>query len=472
MKIKLEKQHYQWGLTAFLVIICSVIAFFLIFRIDAVGNTFRIMIGVLSPFIYGLVMAYLLCPIYNFFVSRSYSLLNRGKYKFKHDLTFSKVIGTLVSVFVMIVVIAGILWMIIPGLVDSIVKVIEMLPTGLEKFTAWVDVKFANLPIAKETIDDWSKNATDYLIDFATNTVLPHSGTLAASISGTLLGALGAMMDFIIGMIICVYFLNIKDTLAAQAKKLIVAHFKESRAEAILEGADYTNRTFGGFISGKIIDSAIIGILCFIVMSIFGWEYSLLISCIIGITNIIPFFGPFIGAIPSALLLLMVNPMHCLYFVILIILLQQFDGNILGPKILGDSTGLASFWVLFAVLVGGGLFGFIGMVLGIPVFAVIYAYCSRALNRRLEKKGFSTNTLDYKVDQYRVRRPKRKKKPDLDDPDDEINLNAYVSDVVMETTEEEIKEAEEAGHEIMEATLVEYSDVEKTDEDESDKETD
>ena len=479
MKIKLEKQHYQWGLTAFLVIICSVIAFFLIFRVDAVGNFFNLMVSVLAPFIYGLVMAYLICPIYNFSVSRSYALLNKGKYKFKHDLTFSKVIGTIISIAVIIVVIAGILWMIIPGLVDSIVKVIEMLPTGLEKFTAWVDVKFANIPFAKDTIDDWSKNATDYLISFATDTILPHSGTLAASISGTLLGALGAMMNFIIGIIICIYFLNIKDTLAAQAKKVIVANFKESRAEAILEGADYTNRTFAGFISGKIIDSAIIGILCFIVMSIFGWEYSLLISCIIGITNIIPFFGPFIGAIPSAALLLMVNPMHCLYFIILILLLQQFDGNILGPKILGDSTGLASFWVLFAVLVGGGLWGFAGMVLGIPVFAVIYAYCSRALNRKLKKKGFSTNTMDYKVDRYRTRRPKKKKKPDLNDSEAEINVrdyiavvgddnpvNAYVTDEVTGVTEEELKQAEEAGHEIMEATLVEYND------DEPDKDTD
>ena len=468
MKIKLEKQHYQWGLTAFLVIICSVIAFFLIFRLDVVGHTLSVIVGVLAPFIYGLVMAYLICPIYNFSVSRSYALMNKGRYKLKHDLTFAKVIGTIISTAILIIVIAGILWMIIPGLVENIVKVIEMLPSGLEKFTAWVDVKFANIPFAKDTIDDWSKNATDYLINFATETILPHSGTLAASISGTLLGALGAMLDFIIGIIICIYFLNIKDTLAAQAKKFIVANFKESRAEAILEGADYTNRTFGGFISGKIIDSAIIGILCFIVMSIGGWEYSLLISCIIGITNIIPFFGPFIGAIPSAMLLLMVDPMHCLYFVILIILLQQFDGNILGPKILGDSTGLASFWVLFAVLVGGGLFGFIGMVLGIPVFAVIYAYCSRGINRKLHKKGFSTNTLDYKVDKYRTRRPKKKKKPDLDDPDDEINIGVYAADEVTEATEEELKEAEAAGHEIMEATLVEYQDAEEIEDDESD----
>lgn len=465
MRIKLEKKHYQWGLTAFLTAVCAVLVFFAIYRFDVVENGFQVFVNVLAPFIYGLVMAYLLCPIYNFSVSRSYALFNRGRYRFKHDLTVAKVIGTVISLAIMIVVITGVLWMIIPGLVDSIIKVVEMLPAGLQKFTAWIDVKFANLPVAKENLDEWSKEFTAYAIDYATTTILPKSGSMAATISGTLIGALAAMVDFIIGIIVCVYFLNIKDTLAAQAKKLIIACCRESTAEEILEGADYTNRTFGGFISGKIIDSAIIGIICFIIMSIFGLEYSLLISCIIGITNIIPFFGPFIGAIPSALLLLMVDPMHSLYFIIIVILLQQFDGNILGPKILGDSTGLASFWVLFAVLVGGGLFGFVGMILSIPVFAVIYAYCRRALNKKLTKKGFSTDTLDYKVDKYRVRKPRKSKRkpPKLDDYDGERDIDItdmYSEPEVKEMTEEEVIQAEKEGHRIMEATLVEFSEEE------------
>ena len=459
MKIKLEKQHYQWGLTAFLVIICCFIVFFLLYRFDAVEHVLGKIGNAIEPLVYGMIMAYLLCPIYNFTVSRSYSLINKGKYKFKHDLTLAKVVGTIISIAILLIVIAGVLWMIIPGLFDSIMKVIDLLPGAMKSFSNWVDVKFANLPVAKDYLDQISNNITEYAIDFATNTILPNSGNMAAAISGTVFGAIGFFMNFLIGIIVCVYFLNIKDTLAAQAKKIIVAHFKEKTAEEILEGAEYTNKTFGGFISGKIIDSIIIGILCFIMMSIFGWEYSLLISCIIGITNIIPFFGPFIGAIPSALLLLMVNPMHCLYFIILVIALQQFDGNILGPKILGDSTGLGSFWVLFAVLVGGGLFGFVGMVVSIPVFAVIYAYCARALNRRLAKRGFSTNTLDYKVDKYRTRKPRQKRsKPVLRDD----VINAYVKDEVTEMTDEEIQQAEDEGHTIMEATLVEYRDQENT----------
>ncbi|MGX8773459.1 MAG: AI-2E family transporter [Bacillota bacterium] len=461
MKIKLEKQHYQWGLTIFLVILCCFIVFFMLLRADAVGDGLSKLGGALKPIVYGMIMAYLLCPIYNFTVSRSYSLFNKGKYKFKHDLTIAKVIGTIISIALLLVAIAGVLWMIIPGLIDSITKVIDILPGAMKSFTNWVDVKFANLPVAKDYLDEISNNITDYALDFATNTILPNSGNMAAAISGTVFGAIGFFLNFFIGIIVCVYFLNIKDTLSAQAKKVIVAHFKEKTAEEILEGAEYTNKTFGGFISGKIIDSVIIGILCFIIMSLFGWEYSLLISCVIGITNIIPFFGPFIGAIPSALLLLMVNPMHCLYFIILVILLQQFDGNILGPKILGDSTGLGSFWVLFAVLVGGGLFGFAGMVLSIPIFAVIYAYCARALNRRLAKRGFSTNTLDYKVDKYRIRKPREKRsKPVLRDDIDEI-VNGYTKDEVTEMTDEEIKQAENDGHTIMSATLVEFNDPEQ-----------
>ncbi|MBR0399383.1 MAG: AI-2E family transporter, partial [Mogibacterium sp.] len=293
---------------------------------------------------------------------------------------------------------------------DSLVKIFDALPDAMKTFTKWIDIKFAKLPVAKDTIDEWINYFTDSAVEFAKNTWLPHTSSIAAGISSGVIGAVGVVFDFIVGIIVCVYFLNIKDTLGAQAKKILFACFKESTADEILEGADFTNRTLGGFINGKIIDSIIIGIICFICMSIFGWEYSLLISCIIAITNIIPFFGPFIGAIPSALLLLMVNPMHCLYFLILIVALQQFDGNVLGPKILGDRTGLASFWVLFAILVGGGLFGFLGMVIGVPVFAVIYAYISRALNKRLGKKGFSTDVSDYKVDKYRVKKRKKKQK--------------------------------------------------------------
>ena len=409
-RIKLEEKHYQWGMTAFLVIICSIVVFFGIYRFEFIRHCVKFAIGVLSPFIYGLVMAYLLGPIYNSAVRGTYSLLTRSRFELKRDMEISKSVGTIISVLLILLILAGVSWMIIPGLVNSIMSVVDMLPDGLAKITSWLNHKLQNLPVAQETVDEWVKTLQDWAVQFATNTLLPHSKSLATGVSQGVIGAVGAVADFVIGIIICVYFLNSKDTFLAQIKKFILAAFREKTAEEIFSVAKYTNKTFGGFISGKIIDSAIIGVICFIVMSIFGWEYTLLISCIVGITNIIPFFGPFIGAIPSALLLVMVNPMHALYFIIFVVILQQFDGNILGPKILGDSTGLESFWVLFAVLVGGGLFKFIGMVIGIPVFAVIYYYAGKLINRKLEKKGFSSDLNDYRTDPYRSRPEKKKKK--------------------------------------------------------------
>ena len=365
--------------------------------------------GILAPFIYGLVMAYLLCPIYNFTVRSVYDLMNRGKRKFSKALPIAKGVGTVVALAVLFIVVTGILWMIIPGLVDSIVKIIDILPSSMNQLMHWADLKLQNFPIAQTRIDSWINHFTENAIQFVTEKVLPEYTTIATSVSAGLLGVFTALKNIFVAIIICAYFLNSKDLFAAQSKKVIVAFFSEHTAKEILDGASFTNKTFGGFINGKIIDSLIIGLLCFVCMTIFGWEYTLLISCIVGITNIIPFFGPFIGAIPSALLLLMVDPHQCLWFLVFILALQQFDGNILGPKILGDSTGLASFWVLFAVLVGGGLFGFIGMVIGIPVFAVIYAYATRGINRRLEKRGFSTNISDYMIDSYRVKKKKKKR---------------------------------------------------------------
>ena len=403
MKVSFDEKHIKWGLTAFLVVLCSIIVFFAIYRIDSVNKVLGICVSILTPFIYGLVMAYLLCPVYNFTVRGVYSLLNRRKRVFSRALSFSKAVGTFVSITVMLVIITGILWMIIPGLVESITKIIKILPSSMEELKAWLDVKLTNMPEVKNVLDGWINNFTKNAIDFVTQTVLPEYSSIATKISEGVIGVLNVIKNFFIAIIICVYFLNSKDTFAAQIKKIILSVFKKNTADEILQGAAFTNKTFGGFINGKLIDSLIIGIICFIVMSIFGWEYTLLISCIIGITNIIPFFGPFIGAIPSALLLLMVDYRQCVYFVIFIFILQQFDGNILGPKILGDSTGLASFWVLFAVLIGGGLFGFIGMVVGIPIFAVIYAYVSRAVNGKLRKRGLSTALDEYRVDSYSVK---------------------------------------------------------------------
>ena len=402
MKFKLDENNLKWGTTAFLVIVASMLVFFSLLRLDSTKSGLDTFMGIMSPFIWGFVIAYLLCPIYNGVVRWTYATLNKGERKFKKALFFAKLAGTIISLAVLITVIIGISWMIIPGLYESIVNIVDMLPSSKQVVIDWIDAKLSKVPIAEIKISQYINDSTDNLIKFATEYFLPHYTTIAMGISSGIIGAVNLMKNVLIGIIVSVYFLNSKDIFAAQIKKGLFAIFKEKTAEGILDFGKYTNKSFGGFISGKIIDSAIIGVICFVCMSVLGWEYSLLISCIIGITNVIPFFGPFIGAIPSALLLLMVTPIHALYFIIFVVLLQQFDGNILGPKILGESTGLSSFWVLFSVLVGGGLFGVVGMIVAIPICAVIFYYATNFVNGRLEKKGFSSSLVDYKIDSYRT----------------------------------------------------------------------
>lgn len=409
MRVKFEEKYFKFGLTAFLVITACIFVFFAMYRYKAVLSAIAFIYGILSPFVTGLVFAYLLCPLYNVSTRGTYSIISKGLKNDKRAMTISKGVSTFISLMVFFVIIIGICWMIIPGLIDSITHIIEVFPSGIEQLTAWIDAHITNNVHMRMVLEGYVNDFYDNVMRFVEDKFIPNYMEVATSISTGVQGIFNFIKNFFIGIIICAYFLNSKDKFAAQSKKLILATFKEEKAEKILQGARYTNKTFGGFISGKLIDSAIVGVLCFIAMSLFGWEYPLLISCIVGITNIIPFFGPFIGAIPSALLLLMVNPMQCVYFLILILVLQQLDGNIIGPKILGDSTGLASFWVLFAILVGGGLMGFVGMIIGIPLFAVFYTYFSQSINHRLDKRGFSTDINEYMIDKYRVKPEKIKK---------------------------------------------------------------
>ena len=396
MKIRFESKYIKAGVTAVLSAIVIILFFFAILRMDGIIKALGIMTEILTPFIYGLVMAYLLCPAYNLAV-RQCSKVKwpriRGKDK---TTTISKGIASVFTVLIILGIVFGFLWMIIPQLIDSIVNIAKTLPSSIERLLEWIQVKFNQIPQITGPMEQWLGDVTTRFTAWVEEILIPEYESVLTGISDGLFGVLNVIKNFFIGIVICVFFINRKEVFAAQSKKLVLAVLKEESADMFLKGSAFTNKTFSGFITGKIIDSAIIGVICFIFMSIFGWPYAALISIIIGVTNIIPFFGPFIGAIPSALLLLMEDPKICLYFVIFILILQQVDGNIIGPKILGDSTGLPSFWVLFAILVGGGLFGFVGMVVGIPIFAVIYAYICFAVNKRLEKKGMSTDLRDYK----------------------------------------------------------------------------
>ena len=360
---------------------------------------------IISPFIYGFVMAYLLSPIYNATVRGLYKLL--GKYfKNKQRLfSFCKLVASVVAVVCLIGAVAGLIALIVPQVIESLTGILKSLPQRLTQLSALfndITSKMDNKRLAMKMSEIYAQVQTN-LIELAQTKLLPGMGTLVGQVSTQVILTLKTMMNVMIGVMACVYMLNSKERFQGQFKKVILATLPKEKAEAVFDFAKFTNRTFGGFINGKIIDSIIIGIICFILMKIFGFPYPILISAIIGITNVIPFFGPFIGAIPAAIIILLVSPIHALYFLILIFVLQQVDGNIIGPAILGNTTGIASFWVLFSIVIGGGLFGFIGMVLGVPVFAIIYYYFSRSINKRLEAKGLEFRTDSYEdLNKYKI----------------------------------------------------------------------
>ena len=256
-------------------------------------------------------------------------------------------------------------------------------------------------------VEDVYQNAASYFLNWVNTKLTPNLDALVKSISslstvfsGVVSGMRVVMRigkDFILGMFIAAYLLIAKKRLIAQAKKILYSVTKLPVANYILYECRYIQEVFGGFIRGKLLDSLIVGVICFVCCTLFRFPYPIVISVIVGVTNIIPFFGPFVGAIPSALLILLSSPLKCLYFVIFVIALQQFDGNFLGPKILGNSTGLSSFWVLFSIMLFGGLFGFVGMVIGVPLFAVIYSLVDAFVNHRLSKKAMSLSTSEYEL---------------------------------------------------------------------------
>lgn len=405
MKRLLENKHAR------LMFMIFIVGALLIIFNQIVGNyeSFSEGVGtiktIISPFIYGFVMAYLLSPIYNATVMGLYKLL--GKYfKNKQRLfSFCKLVASVVAVVCLIGAVAGLIALIVPQVIESLTGILKSLPQRLTQLSALfndITSKMDNKRLAMKMSEIYAQVQTN-LIELAQTKLLPGMGTLVGQVSTQVILTLKTMMNVMIGVMACVYMLNSKERFQGQFKKVILATLPKEKAEAVFDFAKFTNRTFGGFINGKIIDSIIIGIICFILMKIFGFPCPILISAIIGITNVIPFFGPFIGAIPAAIIILLVSPIHTLYFLILIFVLQQVDGNIIGPAILGNTTGIASFWVLFSIVIGGGLFGFIGMVLGVPVFAIIYYYFSRSINKRLEAKGLEFRTDSYEdLNKYKI----------------------------------------------------------------------
>ena len=230
----------------------------------------------------------------------------------------------------------------------------------------------------------------------AINYIITTISNLLPVIANFVISTTSSVLNIIIGIIVSIYILIDKEKFIALSKKVTYALCSKERAKFVLNLANKSNMTFSKFIGGKILDSAIIGILTFIILTIFKMPYVLLISVIIGVTNIIPFFGPFIGGIPSAIIILFASPIQALWFIIIIIVIQQIDGNIIGPKILGDSIGISAFWILFSLLVAAKFMGVVGMIIGVPLFAIIYSIIKEVVEDKLRKKGLPVETEEYK----------------------------------------------------------------------------
>lgn len=354
-------------------------------------------ISALTPVIIGLVLAFLLNPIM-IYIRRGLSyLLCRLVKKHRYETWYRKVkaVSLIITIVLFLGMLVGFFWLVIPHIYESIKQVVADTPKYLEEVQNWAAKMFKENKTLEGIVNSGVTYVQENVMTYFEQKIIPNMDTIVLKISSGVVVGVKAILNFLLGLIVAVYLLASKDTLLAQGKKIVYCIFPKKAGNKILSGLNYANSVFGGFINGKILDSFIIGIMCYVFTAALGMQYAVLISVIVGITNIVPFFGPFIGAVPGSLLALMDDPFMFVIFVIFILVLQQFDGNILGPLILGDSTGISGIWVMFAILVGGNLFGVMGMILGIPVFACIYAFIAVTLRDSLRAKNLSSATEDY-----------------------------------------------------------------------------
>lgn len=398
MKFQWDKKYLYWGITAFCVIALSIVFYYILFHPTRFLQIFSSISKTCAPIISGLVLAYLLTPICSFF--ENYLLIplyKKCNLNIKDMKSKKRIRGLaiLLTLFVVIYLLYIFFSIVLKEIISSIQSIVLQFPIYIKNLEKWID---STLSLNQE-IESFANNMLDTyyveLNDWLNNSLLPQVNVIVKEVSLSLISVVKGLWNLIIGLIVSVYVLFSKEQFAGQSKKIIYAFFPKKKANEIISDIRYANKTFGAYVSGKIIDSIIIGFLCFFLMKLLKINYPILISVIIGITNVIPFFGPFIGAIPSILLILLINPFNGIKFLILIILLQAFDGNILGPKILGDSTGLSSFWVIFSITIFGAYFGVVGMAVGVPIFALIYAAFKRKVNRNLISKHLPINTLEY-----------------------------------------------------------------------------
>lgn len=394
-RFRWDKKYLYWGTTAFCVIAASILFYILASRFPEIAGGIGKVFTILSPFVWGLAITYLLAPLMGriekaFLKKKSGRTGKPGKREKR-----ARGAAVLISEIILILILVAFVYLIIPQLYSSIETIVINSPGYFNKAIDWIRVRLANHPQAEEYVTNTLQNVSQNLVETIRDRVLPSLGNVVSGVTNGVVVVFKGIYNLIIGIIVSIYLLaNLEGGLNG-TRRVLYSVFSLETAENIRSGLRFVDKTVMDFLVGKLLDSAIIGLLCYLVCALLNMPYALLVSVIVGVTNIIPFFGPFIGAVPSALIILLVDPVKCLIFVVFVIVLQQIDGNIIGPKILGSSVGVNAFWIMFAIILGGGLFGVLGMLLGVPIFAVIYTAVGNLVDKKLEKNDLPVEATAY-----------------------------------------------------------------------------
>ena len=392
-----DRRYFKWGLTALTVIFISILLVVIFTNLPGFFALLTSIGKILSPLISGVVIAFLLNPLVNFVDCRLRlrPLLEKRGLKASKAYKISRGISLVFAFIFAAFIVYAFFSMLVPQLYESVMSIIDSAPEYYQSLEKWAVNVLEDNPEIRTYVERALNTMQSYVENWVKTSFLSDVQKILATLTTSVMAVVKSITNFIIGLVASIYILWSKDTFQAQAKKMVVAACKPEAANHLLDLGSSINRIFSGFIIGKIIDSAIIGVLCYICMTLMKMPYTALIATIVGVTNVIPVFGPFIGAVPSALIILLVDPLQAFYFIIFIIVLQQVDGNVIGPKILGNTVGISGFWVLASITIAASLFGFAGMILGVPVFAIIYLLISDSVNNKLRKKNLTTDTAAY-----------------------------------------------------------------------------
>lgn len=357
----------------------AVILYYGLQNYSELQSVFGFVTGMLSPFIYGICFAFVLNILANFYENRVFAFANKRKNKYWEK--YRRPVCILLTIITFLGIITGLIAFIIPQLIQSTATLASSIPTFIVNLQDYINSLLAQLGVST----DINAAVTSFLIDFS-DKILNFITASVPHILKTTMDITSGVFNVFFGFIIAIYMLSTKESLLRNAKRMLYAYSPKKFADYTTHIYQHVNVRFGGFVSGQLTEAVILGVLCFIGMQIFGMEYALLISVIVGVTNIIPIIGPIIGAVPGVVIMLMIDPMKAVWFILFIVILQQIECNLIYPKIVGDSIGLPGLWVIFAILIGGGVFGFAGVILGVPAFAVIYTLISENTTRRLKEK--------------------------------------------------------------------------------------